>query len=154
MLRSPEALPAPGIVDRSGRLQPFEVSRLAASLERILGASATRPEHLAQLVGAYLAGRVRDPVIPADDLAALVERVLASEGLRDAARAYRRAQQIYASAEGPPIVHDLRYAAAWHSVRGEMDQAVSALTALRKCGVARMVLAADPLLASNMAQVP
>ncbi len=64
-----------------------------------------------------------------------------------AKQAYLGAQDLYAKVQGPPVVHDLRFAAAWHIANGEFDAAAAALEDLRKYGMAQLVIDNDPLLA-------
>jgi serine/threonine protein kinase/tetratricopeptide (TPR) repeat protein len=64
-----------------------------------------------------------------------------------AKQAYRSAQDLYANVQGPPVVHDLRFAAAWHISNSEFDTAAAALDELRRYGMAQSVLDNDPLLA-------
>ena len=69
-------------------------------------------------------------------------------------KAYAGARKLYESVEGPPVVHDLRCAAAWYLSRGKAEAAAAEIGELQKCGVAQVVLAADPLLAGSTMEIP
>ena len=71
-----------------------------------------------------------------------------------AEEAYGQAQERYEAVQGDSVIHDLRFAAAWHAARGEVEPALAAIRELLARGMNRKILMADPLLGAVADRIP
>ncbi len=94
--RSPEARQV-RVRKRDGRSVPFDQSRLFASIRHALEASGSEDPYLAadlgSVVEAYVGSHVQDGSITAEEIAGLVQQVMASAGCENGAYVYQRVRE-------------------------------------------------------------